>query len=69
MPRNREDAVFNRRLIQKALQVASSTVVEEDVKVLTKASIAMSLLSMAASFGGGKEAERLIRIARKISRL
>lgn len=70
MPRNeRKDAVFNRRLIQKALQVASSAVVEEDVKILSKTSVAMSLLSMAASFGRGKEAERLIRIAKRISRV
>ena len=63
MPNEKEKSVkfkFNRRLIQKAIQISSRAVIEEDP-------IKMGKLSIAANFvDDPKDSDRLIRIASKL---
>jgi len=64
--KNSSDYKFQRRLIQKAIQISSLATVEEDPSKLAKIAIACSLLSLAGSIKEGKDSDRLIRTASKI---
>ena len=70
MPNEKDKSVklkFNRRLIQKAIQISSRAVIEEDPIKMGKLSIACTLLSIAANFvDDPKDSDRLIRIASKL---
>jgi len=70
MPRSvkkKKPNASQRKIILKAIQIASLALVSDDPATIGRLAIASSLLAIATSLTGSKDAERLLRTASKLS--